>query len=131
MCSTDPKDILKALSEVYISIFVFDLKENTLEAYKTNPFIEMWSEGFKTAQDKTSHVMRNITKDQYINEILEFVKVATIAERMGDKKVISKPFEGKVNGWCKARFIELDRDEEGNLWHVLYTVEPIDSVEAK
>ena len=121
----DEKQILKALSELYISIFEFDLHENTLEPYKTNPFIEMWSEGFKTAQDKTSHVMRNIAKPECVNDLLDFVRVTDLADRMGDQTEISHVFEGLVNGWCKARFIVVDRGDDGKPWHVLYTVETV------
>lgn len=35
-------------------------------------------------------------------------------------------FIGKVSGWCRERFIPVDYDADGRLWHVLYCVENID-----
>lgn len=39
---------------------------------------------------------------------------------------IADEFLGTVHGWCRERFIKVDNDENGNLWHVLYCVEVID-----
>ncbi|MDO5155759.1 MAG: GGDEF domain-containing protein [Eubacteriales bacterium] len=56
---------------------------------------------------------------------MEFSDLSTLEERIGDKKDVSTVFMGKINGWCRARFIVLDRDEAGRLSHVLHTVECI------
>lgn len=36
------KFTLAALSEIYISLHIFDLQEDTLFPIKTNQYIEMW-----------------------------------------------------------------------------------------
>ena len=35
-------------------------------------------------------------------------------------------FKGKMNGWCRARFTVVDYDDDGKIWHVIYSVECID-----
>lgn len=124
------KFTLTALSEIYISLHIFDLQEDTLFPIKTNPYIEMWSANFEGSQAKLRNVMNNITLEEHLELMTEFTDLSTLEERMKDHKVISTVFKGKVNGWCKARFIRAD-DENDKLRYVLYAVECIDEGKKK
>lgn len=128
---TFDKLTLTALSEIYISLHIFDLQEDTLFPIKTNQYIEMWSAGFEGSQDKLRNVMTNITLEEHLKLITEFTDLSTLEERMKEHKVISTVFRGKVNGWCKARFIRVEDDEHGKLRYVLYAVECIDEEKKK
>ena len=116
---------LLALSEIYISIYEFDMTDNSLQPIKSNKFIDALAEVVEGAQEKLYNVMKNITVPEHVDLIMEFSNLSTLEERLVDKKDVSLVFMGKVNGWCRARFIVLDRDETGRLSHVLYTVECI------
>lgn len=116
---------LLALSEIYISIYEFDMTDNSLQPIKSNKFIDALAEVVEGAQEKLYNVMKNITVPEHVDLIMEFSNLSTLEERLADKKDVSLVFMGKVNGWCRARFIVLDRDETGRLSHVLYTVECI------
>ena len=59
-------------------------------------------------------------------ETLEFVDITTVEDRLRGKNTIVHEFTGKVSGWCRERFIPVDYDADGRLWHVLYCVENID-----
>ena len=59
-------------------------------------------------------------------EALEFVDITTVEDRLRGKNTIVHEFTGKVSGWCRERFIPVDYDADGRLWHVLYCVENID-----
>lgn len=124
------KFTLTALSEIYISLHIFDLQEDTLFPIKTNQYIEMWSANFEGSQAKLRNVMNNITLEEHLELMTEFTDLSTLEERMKDHKVISTVFKGKVNGWCKARFIRVD-DENDKLRYVLYAVECIDEEKKK
>lgn len=120
---------LAGLSEVYISLHILDLAENTLFPIKTNKFIEMWSEGFDSIPEKMRNVMSKITSEEHQELILEFTDLSTLEKRMEGKTVISEVFHGNVNGWCRARFIRVTDDDE--LRYVLYAVECIDEEKKK
>lgn len=120
---------LAGLSEVYISLHILDLAENTLFPIKTNKFIEMWSEGFDSIPEKMRNVMSKITSEEHQELILEFTDLSTLEKRMEGKTVISAVFHGNVNGWCRARFIRVTDDDE--LRYVLYAVECIDEEKKK
>lgn len=125
------KFTLAALSEIYISLHLFDLQEDTLFPIKSNKYIDMWSEGFVGSQDKLRNVMNQITVKEHLNLVTEFTNLSTLEKRMKGHKVISTVFQGKVNGWCKARFITVDDNENDKLRYVLYAVECIDEEKKK
>ncbi len=115
--------VLNALSEMYISLHCYDLNDNSHETIKSNRFIDTWSAEYEGAQEKTIAVIKNITAEEDLEKMLAFVDLGTLNERMCEKNVISESFEGKINGLCRASFIEVDRNPDMTLHHVLYAVE--------
>ncbi|MGN1136929.1 MAG: GGDEF domain-containing protein [Oscillospiraceae bacterium] len=122
---------LAGLSEVYISLHIFDLEEDVFFPIKTNKYIEMWSEGFDGSREQLHNVMTMITAEEHRELILEFTDLTTLEERMNGHRVISAVFNGKVNGWCRARFIRVSGSNTDKLRYVLYAVECIDEEKKK
>lgn len=122
---------LVGLSEVYISLHIFDLEEDIYFPIKTNKYIEMWAEGFDNSREQLQNVMTMITAEEHHDLILEFTDLSTLEERMKDQRVISAVFHGKVNGWCRARFIKVTDSDKEKLRYVLYAVECIDEEKKK
>ncbi|MGN0695560.1 MAG: GGDEF domain-containing protein [Oscillospiraceae bacterium] len=122
---------LAALSEIFVSLHIFDLAEDRLFPLKSNKYIDMWSEGFESSQQKLRNVMSNITSEEHLELILKFTDLSTLEERMEGQKVVSAVFKGNVNGWCKARFIRVNGGENEKLRYVLYAVECIDEEKKK
>jgi len=127
--SINSMKVLYALSEVYISMHIFDLNNNDLEVIKSNRFIDMWSADYEGAQDKLNNVMRNITSEEYMDKMMEFARFDTLNDRLSDKSSVSAVFEGKINGLSRAIIIEVDRNPDMSLHHVIYAVECIDKKE--
>ena len=121
--------ILKGLSEVYISIFCFDLEEDQMYPIKSNPFIDQLINIPGKLQDKMNNVMGKIAVSAHAERIKEFTSIDTLQKRMKNKVTIAEVFEGKVNGYCKARFIRIDDNDP--IRYVLYTVECIDEEKRK
>ena len=121
----DYNQVLHALGNIYVSLYLFDLKSNTLEAIKSNSFIDKWAAEAEGAQEKTNNVMRNITFPEHLEAIMEFVDLSTLDARLEDEDNVSMVFKGKVNGWCRARFVVLSRAEDGTVGQVIYAVESI------
>ena len=72
------KFTLTALSEIYISLYIFDLQEDTLFPIKTNPHIEELSANFVGSQDKLHNVMNHITVKEHLELITEFTDLSTL-----------------------------------------------------
>lgn len=115
--------VLTTLSDLYISMFYYDLNNDTLEGIKSNRFIDMWSSEYAGARDKTINVIKNIAVEKDLETMTAFVDINTLNERMSDKNILIQDFEGKINGLCRAIFIEVDRNSDWSLHHVLFLVE--------
>lgn len=119
--------ILRALSDIYISVNVFDIHTQDGLLFKTNKWIVEWISEFPNdLQKQSDNVVKKITEPDDIQTMLDFVNFQTLDERMKGKHSISQIFQGKMNGWCRARFTVVDYDDEGKIWHVIYSVECID-----
>lgn len=121
----DRQSLLESLSKIYISIFLFDLKADDLVPIQSNKHIDALAADPIGAQAKVSHVMSQISTEEHVDNITSFVDLSTLDERMNGENNISVIFKGKINGWCRARFIAVDYAIDGSLYHVLYTVECI------
>ncbi len=118
--------ILRALSDIYVSVNVFNLKENTGMLFKTNKWIIEWINEYPgDLQKQSDNVVMKITEPGDLDKMLAFVDFSTLDERMKGKHSISEIFQGKMNGWCRARFTVVDYDEDGKILNVIYSVECI------
>ena len=125
------KDFLNALSEIYISIFVIDLEKDELHPVKSNPVIDKLIGIPGTLQEKMNNVMSKISVSEHVEMILNFTCLSTLPQRIQGKKVLTEVFEGRVNGWCKARFLRIGEDVTKPARYVLYVVECIDEEKKK
>ena len=128
------RNILNSLAEVYVSIHALDLDAQEIYAIKSNPFIDQLISIDGTLQAKLDNVMQTIGKSEHAELLKEFCGLSTVFERMGEQSSVTAVFEGKIHGWCKARFIRLpsiDPDEPNPDRYVLYVVECIDSDKRK
>lgn len=119
-------EMFKALSDIYISIHLFDLGKNLIKTFKSNSFIDELADVYENGQDKVNNVMAHIPKEDYVQEMLTFVDFSTLQERMGDNNSISIVFEGKINGWCRARFVVVERKDDA-IERMLFAVECIEA----
>ena len=118
--------ILKALSDIYVAVHVFNLKDNSYLPFKTNKYLIEWVNEYpNNLQKQSDNVVMKITEPEHIEKMLIFVNLATLDERLKGKHSISEVFKGKMNGWCRARFTVVDYDEDGKILHVIYSVECI------
>lgn len=117
--------VLSTLSDLYVSLFYYNLNDDSLIGIKSNRFIDTWSSEYEGARDKTVNVMKNIAVDRDREMMAAFVDTYTLNERMAEKKVLIQDFEGKINGQCRAIWIEVDRNADSTLRHVIFLVESL------
>ncbi|WP_321971847.1 GGDEF domain-containing protein [Paratractidigestivibacter sp.] len=123
-------NILSSLSEIYVSIHALDLRKQKIYTIKSNPFLEKLIYIGGTLQECMDNVMQTIGAPEHSQLLKDFCDFSTLSARMGDDPMTSCVFEGKMNGWCKARFIKLgslDADEADPDRYLLYAVECIDA----
>jgi len=121
------KDGISYLAAIYVSMHLFNLKDNTLEALKTTAVIEELrgrKDGIE-ANEQMKNVMAGMVLPQYKEAALAFIDLRTLATRLDGRKTITLEYEDRINGWCCARFIVATSDASGNPTEVIFAVEPI------
>lgn len=120
-------NILTSIADIYLTMHLIDLKTNVAHSYSSHlTHVEEYINAVKGAKNQMKNVMSNTVKDEYIQKVLEFTDIDTLAQRMNGKKVIYKDFVGKNVGWFRAQFIAIKYDQKGELEQVMFTTQIVD-----
>ena len=117
--------ITYAATELYISMHVLDLENQTAFPIKTNQFIDKFMKCGTTLQESLTNIMVNLACPESVATIKNFTILSTLPERMKNTNVISEIFHGKIHGWSKAIFVRIG--DEKPLRRVLYLVENVNA----
>lgn len=117
-----------SLAAIYFSMHLIDLKTETFRVIKNTEDIAKNCDDIEKDNfpRQIRNVMTKLCTEKYYDNVMDFTNIRTLKERMKNVNTIADEFLGAVHGWCRERFIKVDNDENGNLWHVLYCVEVID-----
>ena len=115
--------ITYAATELYISMHVLDLENQTAFPIKTNQFIDKFMKCGTTLQESLTNIMVNLACPESVETIKNFTTLSTLPERLKNTNVISEIFHGKIHGWSKAIFVRIGNEKP--LRRVLYLVENV------
>ena len=122
---------LESLCQSYVSVHLFDLTENKQQKVKSTPYVDYFVKDSDPGDVQIRKVMQGVTVPKFTEEVVEFVNLSTLPERMMDKDTISITFEGKNVGWCESSFVCVERDEEGKVIKVIHAVRDIDEIKRR
>lgn len=129
--TAEPDAISRALSSIYTGVFFIDLSGDSYEIIQSpEPVVSMLAE-VKSAQKAINHAIQNTVSKEEVLDVLTFVNLRTLPERMKAEKYLNIDYKGMISGWVRGSFIEVKRDEKGNVIQVLYTYQVIDEEKRK
>ncbi len=115
-----------AVSSIYVSVNEINLKDKSYDLiYSYDHVRNVLGSGNYTASEGINKVMKALVTENYVADVLDFVNLETIAERLGSLKTITMEFVGKRLGWCRARFIVESYDSQNRPYLLLFAVEDI------
>lgn len=123
-------NLLKAMTNIYLSMHVLDVKTNTFFAYKETKEIRQFLKTGVASED-FKNVMSHLITNEFKDKVLEFCDVFTLNDRLKGEKFISMECIGNIHGWLKLEFIPIHRDEVGNVLSAFFLVSIIDSIKKK
>ena len=89
-------------------------------------------------QDRLTYFCRQLVAPENREEMLAFVELSTLNERMAHTRIVSKQYLSTLftdshtgRTWRECSFIEGDRDADGHLAHVIFTTKSIQDVKGK
>jgi len=121
-------EVLDSLAEIFYSMHVIDLVDDTLLEFNAKNEVKTIANHKNGATDMMKQVIQAVTDKDYLEAALNFTDLTTVADRMINKKIISKELIGNRVGWYLASFITLEADANGKPTKLIFTSRVIDDI---
>ena len=125
---TAKKHGLASYADMYISMHLIDLKENSIHEISRDPQYKLISmNGTANAAYQLHSAIKDIAALDSLKPMLDFVELDTLSERMKEQRVIHREFRSREYGWCKAYFIVIEYDKNHEITEIIFAIELIDA----
>lgn len=122
------KTTLSAMSDIYQSIYIVDLENDTLTAvYESEMEQSRGRPGHLGASEQIRHLFEEDAEDAYKEVMIDLCDLKKLPERMKGRHSLAGEYVSKSSGWCSIRFFAMDEIEGRELDRVVFTVQVIDS----
>lgn len=121
---------LSCMSELYAIIYLIDLKDDTIAPIGVDEQADAIRPKRLSPNDQLKNLFQIDAKDAYKNLAFEFADLTTLPARLEKRNSLVFEYESVTYGWCRIRFIAMDRTEGEPLEKVLFTIEQIDDEKA-
>lgn len=132
--------IVQSLSEIYTSVYYIDLAQNYYMELSSVLQVHSFIGSSGNAQERLNFFCHHMMTPEYTDEMLEFVDLSTLDDRMGQSRLISKEYlstvmlsseQGENPDWTQCSFIECSRDSDRKLTHVIFATQSIHAAKVK
>ena len=118
--------VLQSMADIHYSMHVIDLVKDTVQELTASEEVKAIVNRTNGALEMMRTVINAVTVEEHLESVLEFTDLATLAERMRDKKTIAKQFVGRSTGWVQAMFIAIETDHYGKPTKVIFSTRVIE-----
>lgn len=131
--------IIQSMSEIYTSVYYIDLADNSFAEITSLDSVHEKIGAAGAAQERLNFFCKNMVTEEFTDELLDFVNLQTLGERLSGEKIVSKEFLCTLEHpdrqldtpyWAECSFIEVDR-EDGKLAHVVFATQTIHDSKTK
>ncbi len=130
----DRVKIIQSLSEIYTSVYYIDMASGHFTEISSFESVHTHIGASGDAQERLNYFCHHMMLPEYTEEMLSFVELSTLDERMAHTRIISKQYQSTLfssrenestANWSQCSFIEGDRDAAGRLTHVIFATQSI------
>ncbi|MGN1099225.1 MAG: hypothetical protein ACI4S9_02685, partial [Christensenellales bacterium] len=138
--TTDSDRILQSISKIYTSLYSIDTVTGQFTELSSLHSVHVNIGTSGNAQERLNYFSRHMVLPQYTEELLQFVDLSTVDERMAHTRIISKQYQtslfvsgenGGTASWSQCSFIEGDRDADGRLTHIIFATQSIQETKVR
>ena len=134
----DRMQVIQSLGEIYTSLYYIDLSTGLFTELSSVDNVHAHIGASGDAQDRLTYFCRQLVAPENREEMLAFVELSTLNERMAHTRIVSKQYLSTLftdshigRTWRECSFIEGDRDADGRLSHVIFTTKSIHDVKVR
>ncbi|MCR5268205.1 MAG: hypothetical protein K6E16_06800 [Lachnospiraceae bacterium] len=108
-------DTISTIANIYMTVYELDATSNTFKEItaRSKSVRDIIGNIRINPQEMIDKVMKSLTDESHIDEILKFVNLSTLGERLRDIDTIAIEYMNKQKLWRRGRFIVSNRDENG------------------
>ncbi len=119
---------ISAIANIYMTVYELDATTDTFKEItaRSKPVTDLIGNTRINPQEMIDLVMKNVTDEDHLDEILKFVNISTLNDRLRDIDTIAIEYMNKQKLWRRGRFIVSARDENGKVTRLLWLAEDID-----
>ncbi|MCQ2372953.1 MAG: sensor domain-containing diguanylate cyclase [Phascolarctobacterium sp.] len=118
-------EISTAISKMYYSVHIIDLLKDEAEEYLSNDSVRQLISQKKKASEKIFLAMETLSKPEWQEQVLSFVDLKTLPERLQEQDFAMFDFEG-IHFWMRSFFAVMERDEQHRVTKVIFVTRIID-----
>lgn len=123
--------LLFSMGSVYMSCYYINISDRSFYTILRNGnSMDVFGET-GDAEKRFSEYCNKSVEEDFRESVREFVSFSTLSERLQGHEFISIEYKVKDIGWCRASFIVVKRDIEGQCRSVLFAVQVIDDEKKK
>lgn len=132
--------IIQSLSKIYTSVYYIDIPHNYYIELSSVSHVHSHIGSSGNAQEKLNYFCHHMMTSEFKEEMLSFVDLSTLNERLKYTRIISKQYlstimlsskQGNQPDWTQCSFIESERDQSGYLTHVIFATQSIQDSKIK
>lgn len=134
----DRNKVINSLREIYTSLYYINIATDEFHELSSIDVVHDLIGVSGSAKDRFDYFADHMVSESFIAEMKEFLDLSTLEERMNGTRIISKEYQSTVlldnqksMTWRECSFIEVDRDDEGRLLHVIFTTKSIQQLKVK
>ncbi len=126
-------EVIDALSTLYRTIMVTDLKTHEYRVVKSAPLMKAATGGKSHGnfEDVMDIMIRYFVHPDMHEHMRTFLDLSTLSARFEDTDTVATEYKNNSNSWFVARFIVQKRDDAGKAVSVLYVSRDISSEKKK
>lgn len=112
-------EIISAIGKTYQYISRIDLRTNRFEEISSSGETHRLTGVQGDAHESILRKCRKNVADEYQEELLKFLDLSTLPERLKEEEMIATEYRTKDGNWHILRFVVKKRDDNGEVTHVL------------
>ncbi len=114
-------NIIGSLSGIYFCTYYIDVKNDTYKEVTSLDFLQEYLANQGVASEGFRLWVETAVLEEHKEEMTDFLNLSNLSERMENRDSLSIEYRTRKMGWCQGIFTVVDRYENGDLCHVLWS----------
>lgn len=120
------KSGISSMSDIYDVIYIVDIVKNEIVSVVSEVESDLKRPEDMGANEQFKKLFNIDCTESFKENVLEFVDISTLSDRMKGKKNITCEYMSKFRGWCRIHFFAMDYVEGQPVDRVVFALQIID-----